>query len=402
MNKLKIINDPIYGFVNIPNELIFDIIQHPYFQRLRRISQMGLSFMVYPGAMHTRFHHSIGAMHLMQTAINVLKYKGVEITNEEEKAALIAILLHDIGHGPFSHALEYSIFDNISHEDISLALIQKLNDEFDGKLSLAINIFEGKYPKKFLTQLISSQIDVDRLDYLRRDSFYSGVIEGQVNAERLIKMMNVKDNLLVIEEKGIYSIEKFIISRRLMYWQVYYHKTGLVLELIMAKILKRVKELLKQGVEVKMDDNLAFLFKNKEILNRKNLELFTQLDDTDIIYHIKKWINHSDFVLSYLSNIVINRKNVYKISIENKDFSQALIRQKKQEILDKFPINEQDIEYFVFHDKISQLAYNQRKNPIQLLQKNGNIIEFSKATDKMNIEALSQPVIKYYLSYSKM
>ena len=222
MNKLKIINDPVYGFVNIPDELIFDLIQHRYFQRLRRISQMGLSYLVYPGAHHTRFHHAIGAMHLMQTAINVLKFKEIEITPEEEQAALIAILLHDIGHGPFSHALEYSIL-NISHEKISLKLMEKLNEEFQGKLDLAIRIFTGEYPKKFLTELISSQIDVDRLDYLRRDSFYSGVIEGQVNSERLIKMMNVKNNQLVIEEKGIYSVEKFIISRRLMYWQVYFH-----------------------------------------------------------------------------------------------------------------------------------------------------------------------------------
>ncbi len=402
MNKLKIINDPIYGLINIPDEIIFDIIQHPYFQRLRRISQMGLSFMVYPGAMHTRFHHSIGAMHLMQMAINVLKFKGINITGEEEKASLIAILLHDIGHGPFSHALEYSIFDNISHEDISLALMKNLNDEFKGKLSLAIEIFQGKYHKKFLSELISSQIDVDRLDYLRRDSFYSGVVEGQVNSERLIKMMNVKDNQLVIEEKGIYSIEKFIISRRLMYWQVYFHKTGLLLEIVMSKILKRVKELLHKNVKVPMDNNLLFLFNNKEILDKKNLEIFTKLDDSDIIYHIKKWINHSDFILSYLSNMVINRKNINKILISKNEFSKDYINEIKKKILKKYPIKHTDIEYLVFENKIQQLAYKQNENPILLLQKNDEIIEFSKATDKTNIEALSQPVVKYYLSFPRL
>ena len=403
MNKLKIINDPIYGFINIPDPLIFDLIQHPYFQRLRRISQMGLSYMVYPGAMHTRFHHAIGAMHLMQTAINVLRFKEVEISPEEEQAALIAILLHDIGHGPFSHALEYSILQDISHEDISLALMEKLNKELSGRLELAIQIFKGEYPKQFLTDLISSQLDVDRLDYLRRDSFYSGVIEGQVNSERLIKMMNVKNNQLVIDEKGIYSIEKFIISRRLMYWQVYFHKTGLMFEKILEKALQRAKELIRKGVEVPMDERLFYLFTHKiEKLSQEQLDVYTQLDDSDILYHLKEWINHPDFVLSYLSDMIINRKHLNKLEISPKKFEKNYVHKMKEEVLAQFPIKKADLSYLVFKDKIKHIAYDQKTKPILLLQKNGDLIEFSRATDKRNISALSHPVKKHYFSYPKL
>ena len=403
MNKLKIINDPIYGFINIPDPLIFDLIQHPYFQRLRRISQMGLSYMVYPGAMHTRFHHAIGAMHLMQTAINVLRFKEVEISPEEEQAALIAILLHDIGHGPFSHALEYSILQDISHEDISLALMEKLNKELSGRLELAIQIFKGEYPKQFLTDLISSQLDVDRLDYLRRDSFYSGVIEGQVNSERLIKMMNVKNNQLVIDEKGIYSIEKFIISRRLMYWQVYFHKTGLMFEKILEKALQRAKELIRKGVEVPMDERLFYLFTHKiEKLSPEQLDVYTQLDDSDILYHLKEWINHPDFVLSYLSDMIINRKHLNKLEISPEKFEKNYVHKMKEEVLAQFPIKKADLSYLVFKDKIKHIAYDQKTKPILLLQKNGDLIEFSRATDKRNISALSHPVKKHYFSYPKL
>ena len=399
MNKLKIINDPVYGFVNIPDELIFDIIQHPYFQRLRRISQMGLSYLVYPGAHHTRFHHAIGAMHLMQTAINVLKFKEIEITPEEEQAALIAILLHDIGHGPFSHALEYSIID-ISHEEISLELMNRLNRHFNGKLSLAIEIFTQQYPKKFLSELISSQIDVDRLDYLRRDSFYSGVIEGQINSERLIKMLNVKDNQLVIDEKGIYSVEKFIISRRLMYWQVYLHKTGMMLEKILEKILLRVKELLQNQQEVFLDENLSYLFREKlSNFDEKSIEIFTHVDDSDILYHLKKWKYSNDFVLSYLSQMIIDRKHLNKIIIQKEKFSEKQTGKLREQILDKFPVNPAELKYLLFQGKLAHQAYNQKKHPIKLLQKNGKIVEFSEASDQMNIAALSHPVVKYYLSY---
>ncbi len=403
MNKLKIINDPIYGFINIPDPLIYDLIQHPFFQRLRRISQMGLSYMVYPGAMHTRFHHAIGAMHLMQTAINVLRFKEVEITPEEEQAALIAILLHDIGHGPFSHALEYNFLQDISHEDISLALMKELDNEFNGKLNLAIQIFKGNYPKQFLTELISSQLDVDRLDYLRRDSFYSGVIEGQVNSERLIKMMNVKDNQLVIDEKGIYSIEKFIISRRLMYWQVYFHKTGLMFEKILEKALQRAKELTLKGIEIPMDRNLQFLFTHpiKE-LNKQHLRVYTSLDDSDILYHLKKWSSHPDFVLSYLSQMIVDRKHLNKLEISKKKTDKKFYKNIQHRVLQEFPIKKKDLSYLVFKDKISHIAYQQDKKPILLLQKNGDLVEFSKATDKMNISALSHPVKKHYISYPKL
>lgn len=400
MNKYKIINDPIYGFIKIPSELIFDIIQHPYFQRLRRISQMGLSYLVYPGTHHTRFQHVLGAMHLMQTAIDVLKSKDISITNDEEEAVLIAILLHDIGHGPFSHALEYSIINNISHESISLALMQEINKEYDGKLSLAIEIFTGNYPKKFLTELISSQIDVDRLDYLRRDSFYSGVIEGQVNSERLIKMMNVVDNHIVIEEKGIYSIEKFFISRRLMYWQVYYHKTGLMIEKILEKVLQRVQYLRLNNKTISLDSNLAYLFdKNIKKLDADILRIFVQLDDSDIISHLKKWTKNNDFVLAYLSNMIINRQHLNKMLIQNDFFSQELIDQKRAEVLKNFPIEKQDLDYLIFTGKISNLAYDKTMHPIYLLRKTNEIIEFSDASDQKIMEAFSHPVHKYYLSF---
>jgi len=403
MNKLKIINDPIYGFINIPDSLVFDLIQHPYFQRLRRISQMGLSYMVYPGAMHTRFHHAIGAMHLMQTALHVLRFKEVEITPEEEQAALIAILLHDLGHGPFSHALEYNILENISHEDISLALMNELNKEFSGQLDLAIKIFKGEYPKHFLTDLISSQLDVDRLDYLRRDSFYSGVIEGQVNSERLIKMMNVKNNQLVIDEKGIYSIEKFIISRRLMYWQVYFHKTGLMFEKILEKTLKRVKYLLSQKLEVPMDEKLAFLFTNNfKKIDRKHLDIYTQLDDSDILFHLKKWTQHPDFVLSYLSEMIIDRKHLNKLEISKNKIDKEDFKKIQKNILQHLMISKKDLSYLVFKGKINHVAYNKKQKPIMVLQKNNDLIEFSKATDKRNISALSHSVKKHYLSYPKL
>ena len=401
MSKYKIINDPVHGFISIPDEKILALIDHPFFQRLRRISQMGLSFLVYPGATHTRFHHSIGAMHLMQTAVNVLKFKGVDITQEEETAVLAAILLHDIGHGPFSHALEYSIIDNISHEEISLALMRQLNSEFDGFLDLGIAIFKGKYPKRFLTELISSQMDTDRLDYLRRDSFYSGVIEGQVNSGRLIKMMNVRDNRLVTEEKGIYSLEKFIISRRLMYWQVYYHKTVLLLEIILTKVLQRVKDLLVQGISVPLDEHLAFLFREDLDLNNPgHLDIYTRLDDSDILYHVKQWAGHKDFILSYLSNMIVNRRHINKMLLRNEAFGDEEIAFQKEKAARKFGLTDEETDYLVFSGTVSNLAYDKEK-PLLLLKKNGEVEEFSKATDRANIEALSLPVVKYYLGYPR-
>ncbi len=402
MNKLKIINDPIYGFVNIPNELIFDIIEHPYFQRLRRISQMGLSYMVYPGAHHTRFHHAIGAMHLMQTALQVLKYKNINITPAEEEAVLLAILLHDIGHGPFSHALEHKIIKEISHEALSLAIMEELNTKFDQKLDLAIKIFKGQYPKTFLTELISSQIDMDRLDYLRRDSFYSGVIEGQVNSERLIKMLNVKDNRLVIDEKGIYSVEKFIISRRLMYWQVYFHKTGLMFEKILQHVIERAQELHRKKLPLFIDDKLNFLWSESySSINNNNLSIFTQLDDTDIWYHLKKWQKNNDFILSYLSSMIVNRDHLNHMTIQSKPFEPEKINTLSRQVLATFPVRKEELHYLFFTGQLTHSAYDNKEKPIQLLTKEGQLVEFAKASDQLNIEALSQPVIKYYLSWPK-
>ena len=292
INKLKIFNDPIYGFITLPNTLIYDLVQHPYFQRLRRISQMGLSYLVYPGAHHTRFHHALGCMHIMQKAVDVLRFKGVEISKEEEKALYIAILLHDIGHGPFSHAMEHSIVEDVNHESISLLFMNELNEQFNGELTLAIQIFKEQYHRKFMLQLISSQLDMDRMDYLRRDSFYTGVAEGNINSERLIQMMNVVDDTLVIEEKGIYSVEKFLMARRLMYWQAYLHKTSLVAEVILTKVLKRAKELTQRGIVLPCSQPLLFFMQNKisqEDFDSKTLNLFAQLDDYDIISALKMW-----------------------------------------------------------------------------------------------------------------
>ena len=322
-NKLKILNDPIYGFITIPNTLIFDIIEHPFFQRLRRVTQMGFSNLVYPGANHTRFHHAIGCMHLMQKAVSVLQFKGVEISKEEANALYIAILLHDIGHGAFSHALENSIVKGISHEEISLKFMKSLNKEFDGALTLAIRIFEGKYHRKFLNQLISSQLDIDRLDYLKRDSFYTGVTEGNISSDRLIAMMTVVDDELLIEQKGIYSVEKFLIARRLMYWQVYLHKTGLLAENMLVKVLQRAKELALLHIELPSTKALRYFLYNQitEVnFTEETLQVFSTLDDYDILSAIKDWTQHSDVVLSTLSQMIINR-NLLKIELQNEPFS---------------------------------------------------------------------------------
>ena len=316
-NKLKIFNDPIYGFITIPNTLIYDLIQHPYFQRLRRISQMGLSYLVYPGAHHTRFHHALGCLHLMQKAVQTLKFKGVLISEEEETALYIAILLHDIGHGPFSHALENSIVEEVHHEEISLLFMNALNIEFEGKLTLAIKIFKGEYHRKFMLQLISSQLDMDRMDYLKRDSFYSGVAEGNINSDRLIQMLNVQDDVLVMEEKGIYSIEKFLMARRLMYWQAYLHKTSVVAEVTLTKILKRAKELSQKGIVLECSKPLSFFLNTKistENFETSILDTFAQLDDFDVMSAIKNWQFNDDFVLSSLSKMIINR-DLLKISM---------------------------------------------------------------------------------------
>ncbi|OZV68523.1 HD domain-containing protein [Winogradskyella aurantia] len=402
-NKLKIFNDPIYGFITIPNSLIFDLIEHKYFQRLRRISQMGLSYLVYPGAHHTRFHHALGSMHLMQKAIQVLRFKGVAITEDEENALLIAILLHDIGHGPFSHAMEHSIVNNISHEEISIRFMEKLNVEFNGSLTLAISMFKGEYPRKFMCQLISGQLDMDRADYLKRDSFYTGVAEGNINSERLITMLNVVDDDLVIEEKGIYSVEKFLVARRFMYWQVYLHKTGLVAEQLLTRILKRAKELAELGDNLKCSEPLAFFLKNEitaEHFDTGVLNVFSKLDDYDIVSAMKAWQYHDDFVLRNLCDMIINR-DLLKIKFKSKPIPSEELKEHVNALIEKYNISKIEAEYFVFSGEITNQAYKLKKQGINILLKSGKIKDIVKASDHLNIKALSKPVTKYYMCYPK-
>ena len=401
-NKLKILNDPIYGFIRIPNSLIFDIIEHPYFQRLRRISQMGLSNLVYPGANHTRFHHAVGCLDLMQKTVRVLRMKGIKISAKEENALCIAILLHDIGHGAFSHALEHSIVSGITHEEISLKYMHKLNQEFKGRLDLAIEVFTGKYHRKFLHQLISSQLDIDRLDYLKRDSFYTGVAEGNISSDRLIAMMNVIDDELVIEKKGIYSVEKFLIARRLMYWQVYLHKTGLAAEHMLVKILMRAKELAEKGVELYSSTSFRFFLYNK--INKVNfddkvLDTFSKLDDYDILSAIKEWTNHSDKILSDLSRMLINR-DLFKIEIQDKKISEEHELNRTIQFMADSGLFEKDASYFVFIGSITNQAYNS-KQPIKILTKKGNLKDIAKASDQLNLQALSKPVTKHFICFPK-
>ena len=401
-NKLKILNDPIYGFIRIPNSLIFDIIEHPSFQRLRRVSQMGFSNLVYPGANHTRFHHALGCLHLMQKTVNVLRVKGISISEQEENALYIAILLHDIGHGAFSHALEHSIVTGISHEEISLKYMHQLNKEFDGQLDLAISVFNGEYPRKFLHQLITSQLDIDRLDYLKRDSFYTGVAEGNISSDRLIAMINVVDNELVIEKKGIYSVEKFLIARRLMYWQVYLHKTSLVAEYMLVNILTRAKELANQGVELFGSSSLKFFLYHKTDKNNfdnKVLNLFSELDDYDVLSAIKEWTNHSDKILSKLSLMIVNR-NLLKIEMFDEEVSNDHLSNTTSKFLKISKISEEEAKYFVFSGKISNQAYN-KNQPIKIASKNGTIADIVNASDQLNLQALSKPVNKYFLCYPK-
>ncbi len=403
INKLKILNDPIYGFITIPNPLLFDLMQHPYFQRLRRISQMGLSYLVYPGAHHTRFHHALGCMHIMQKAIEVLRFKGILISEDESNALLIAILLHDIGHGPFSHAMEHSIVENVNHEAISLLFMNKLNEEFDGKLDLAIQIFKGEYPRKFMLQLISSQLDMDRMDYLKRDSFYTGVAEGNINSDRLIQMMSVVDDTLVIEEKGIYSVEKFLMARRLMYWQAYLHKTSLVAELILTKVLKRGKELTLKGIDLPCSESLKYFLNNKvEAVDFDNLILdkFSQLDDFDIISALKSWQNNDDFILSSLSKMIINR-DLLKIKFNSEKFSKEEIANYIDLFSQANGISNQDAAYFVFKGKIKNQAYSIEAEPIRILKKDKTIEDVMLASDQLNLKALSKPVTKYYICFPK-
>lgn len=402
-NKLKIINDPVHGFIHIPNSLVFDLIEHPYFQRLRRITQMGLAYLVYPGARHTRFQHALGCMHLMQKAVETLRYKGVEISEKEAEALYIAILLHDIGHGSFSHAMEHSIVENISHEEISLLFMEELNSEFKGKLDLAIQIFKGTYSRKFMSQLIASQLDMDRSDYLKRDSFYTGVAEGNINPERIISMLTVKNDSLVVEEKGIYSVEKFLVARRLMYWQVYLHKTSVAAEQLLIRMLKRAKELTQNGILLPMSGSLKFFVENKidkTNFSKEVLEKFALLDDTDIILAMKEWQFHSDFVLSKLCKMLLYR-DLPKVTIQKTHFEAEKFEKLCEKTANLYKISKKEAEYFVFSDKITNVAYHSEKQKIEILTKKGKLIDVIQASDQLNLEALSKPVIKYYCCYPK-
>lgn len=393
-NKLKIINDPVHGFIKIPHEILFDVIEHPYFQRLRRISQTGLLSLIFPGAKHTRFHHALGAMNLMFKALETLKLKGVKISKDEEKAAMLAILMHDIGHGPFSHALENMLMDDWHHEKISILLMNRLNQEFKGKLNLAIEMFQGKYHRMFFNQLISSQLDVDRMDYLKRDSFYTGVSEGDVNVERIISMMNVSDEQLVIDAKGIYSIENYLTARMFMYWQVYYHKTAALAEHILVQILKRAKYLVSQDVELEAPSNLKyFLIKNKfEEATEEDIRRFTMLDDMDVFQAIKVWTDSSDFILSRLCRTVIYR-DFPKSIISSKPFSDEFITEHVAKVNHFFKID--NGEELVGQISRTLLPYDTEKQPIYLVDKKGNKLKLEESENQILFGCMENPTEKY-------
>ena len=402
LNKRKIINDPIYGFINIHNEFIFDLIEHPYFQRLRNIYQLGLTYFVYPGATHNRFQHSLGAMYLMQNALDTLTEKEIHITQEEKEATLAAILLHDIGHSPFSHALEYFFVKDFSHEDFTKQMIKKLNKQFNHRLDLTLKIVEGKYSKPFLHQLVSSQLDVDRLDYLNRDSFYTGVSEGVIGSERILKMLNVHNYQLAADIKAVYSIEKFIISRRLMYWQVYLHKTVHVAEVILINILSRARELCQRNKLLFLPPSMRYFFEKECNMEEdpNGLNAYVDLDDNDILFCIKMWKNEDDFVLSQLSSRLYNR-NLFKIEIAEQAFDSTYIEEIKQRIKKQYHISQEEANYFVIDGIMENCAYNKTLETIQILDKNGNSIALEDISDHLNHRTLSETVNKYFVCFPK-
>jgi uncharacterized protein len=405
IRQRKIINDPVYGFITVPGDLVFDILEHPFFQRLRRIKQLGLTHYVYPSALHTRFQHALGCMHLMTQAIDVLHSKGHTITNEEQEGLLIAILLHDIGHGPYSHTLEQSIVRGFSHEDLSLIFMDALNDHFNGRLSLAISIFRDDYPKIFLHQLVSSQLDMDRLDYLTRDSFFTGVSEGIINTWRIIKMLNVANDELVVDVKGIYSVEAFIIARRLMYWQVYFHKTVMAAEYMLINILKRAKFLVENGINLFATPALQlFLKSSPETIDFKSdrswLVNFSLLDDYDIFTSIKVWMDHEDRILSLLCKNLVNR-HLCKIEIQNEPFDPAYSADIRMKTSAALHLSMEETSYFVIEDNVANNAYNPDSDKIKLLYKDNRLIDVSEASDQLNISVLSTTVRKYLLGYPK-
>ena len=396
----KIINDPVHGFVTINDPLIYEIISHPWFQRLRRINQMAMSYLVYPGAVHSRLHHALGAYHLMHNAISELKQKGVEITPDEEQGAKIAILLHDVGHGPFSHALESLLVKNLGHETLSMMIMDELNKEMKGKLNTAIAIFQDSYHKKFLHQLISGQLDVDRMDYLTRDSFFSGVIEGMIGCDRILKMLTVFDGELMVEEKGIYTIEEFLVSRRLMYWQVYQHKTVLSAEMTLVKILERANWLYQKGdhsIDHK-DDLSHLLFGHLTQINRTELEKFCTLDDSDVISSIKKWRKHPDPVLSILCNALLNR-DLLKLRLQNESITLDEVLEKRQAIANSLSISQEDANFLVFTGEAENSLYNPNNERINILFKNGEVRDISQVDSPLIHQNLSHPVKKFYICF---
>jgi HD superfamily phosphohydrolase len=401
--RRKIINDPVYGFITIRHPFILELIDHPWFQRLRRIAQLGLSHMVYPGALHNRFQHAIGAMHLMQNAIDELRLKGNEIDDEEEVALLCAILLHDIGHGPFSHALEYTIASEVHHEKISSLIMAQLNEHFKGRLTMAIAIFNNQYHKRFLHQLVSSQLDMDRLDYLARDSFFSGVVEGQVGSERILKMLDVVDDQLVVEEKGIYSIEKFIVARRFMYWQVYLHKTVLSAEFMLVNALRRAQELARSGVELHCSPALRHFLYHKVTLSDLEgdsaaLGYYAALDDFDIAAALKVWQQHEDRVLSMLASHLVNRRLV-KIEIQREPFTPNRVNSEIDRVAAKYGFSKEEAAYFVIHSSVDNRAYNSQYDVIRILMKDGSVRDAAEVSDHLNIAALSSVVEKHFVAY---
>lgn len=404
MEKRKIINDPVFGFINLPSGFLNDIFQHRYLQRLTRIKQLGLSSYVYPGAQHTRFHHTTGAMYLMMEAVQHLRAKGNDISDEEAEGVIAAILLHDIGHGPFSHVLENSLLTGIFHENVSLRMMEQMNREFDGKLELAIQIFKDEYPKRFLHQLVSGNLDMDRLDYLRRDSFFTGVTEGNIGSARIIKMLNVQNDRLVVEAKGIYSIENFLLSRRLMYWQVYLHKTSLAAEKMLQNLLNRARDLTQEGIQVKASNPLAYFLSGKQKngkMDEESLRRFEFLDDTDIWSAIKEWQHHNDFVLSTLSNGLLQRK-LFKIEMSNEWPDPTRMESDLNRIAATFGISKQEASYFTSLSCVSTNMYSETDDSIDILYNNGDIKPITKASDMLNLELLSREVRKQIYCYQRI
>ncbi|MDE3142565.1 MAG: HD domain-containing protein [Bacteroidota bacterium] len=398
ITKRKIINDPVYGFITINHPLIFEIIAHPYYQRLRRIHQMALAYLVYPGAVHTRLHHSLGAYHLMGNAINELRAKGTEITEEEEIAAKAGILLHDVGHGPFSHALENQLLPNLHHEDISLQIMKMMNEDLHGRLTMAIEIFTNQYHKKFLHQLISGQLDVDRMDYLTRDSFFTGVSEGVIGYDRIIKMLVVNNGKLMVEEKGIYSIEKFLVARRQMYWQVYLHKTVLAAEKMLVNILKRIREISKNGIDELKTGGATdfFLYQFNGEMNRETLDKFCELDDIDFSFAVKRWSRHSDFVLSELCKRLLNRQ-LLKIHLQSEPFDEKEVSKKMIEVAKQLNISVNDASYFVFTGEANNTMYKTEDERINILFKDGSVKDISAVDNPLIHQTISSPIKKFYI-----